>query len=105
MDLKEAIYTRRATREFTTAPVDEKTIRELIDAAIQAPSAVNRQPWSFRVIRDKAVLEKISREAKAHMMKASPIGLVSHHFEQILDDPNFDIFYHAPVLIVVSSVG
>jgi nitroreductase len=40
MDLKEAIYTRRATREFTAAPVDEKTIRELIDTAIQAPSAV-----------------------------------------------------------------
>jgi nitroreductase len=105
MDLKEAIYTRRATREFTDAPVDEKTIRGLIEAAIQAPSAVNQQPWSFRVIRDKAVLEKISREAKAHMLKASPIGLVSHHFEEILNDPNFDIFYHAPVLIVISSVA
>ena len=105
MDLKEAIYIRRATREFTAAPVDEKTIRELIDAAIQAPSAINQQPWSFRVIRDKAVLGKISHEAKAHMLRASPMGLVSHHFEQILNDPNFDIFYHAPVLIVISSVA
>ena len=33
------------------------------------------------------------------------MGLVSHHFEQILNDPNFDIFYHAPVLIVISSVA
>ena len=47
MDLKDAIYTRRAVREFTAEPVDEKTIRKLIDAAIQAPSAVNQQPWSF----------------------------------------------------------
>jgi nitroreductase len=40
MDLKEAIYTRRAPREFTATPVDEKTIRELIDAAIRAPGAI-----------------------------------------------------------------
>ena len=44
MDLREAIYTRRAVREFTTEPVDEKTLRQLIDAAIQSPSAVNQKP-------------------------------------------------------------
>lgn len=44
IDLKEAIYTRRAVREFTDAPVDEAILRQLIDAAIQAPSAVNAQP-------------------------------------------------------------
>ena len=104
MDLKEAIYTRRATREFTAEPVDEKTLRELIDAAVQAPSAVNQQPWSFCIVRDKAILAKISTEAKAHMLRSSPIGLVSHHFDQILNDPNFDIFYHAPALIVICSV-
>ena len=104
MDLKEAIYTRRAVREFRAEAIDEKIIRELIDAAVQAPSAVNQQPWSFCVVRDKGVLAKISREAKAHMLRSSPIGLVSHHFDQILNDPNFDIFYHAPVLIVISTV-
>ena len=62
MDLKEAIYSRRATREFTADPIDEKTVRALIDAAVQAPSAVNTQPWSFCVIRDKALLARLSRE-------------------------------------------
>ena len=101
MDLKEAIYSRRATREFTSETVDEKTLGMLIDAAVQAPSAVNAQPWSFCVVRDKAVLAKISREAKAYMVKNTPLGLVSHHLDQILNDANFDIFYHAPVLIVI----
>ncbi len=103
MDLKEAIYTRRSVREFTAAPVSESIIRDLIDAAVQAPSAVNQQPWSFCVIRDKGVLATISRESKAYTLRHSPVGLVSHHFEQILNDPNFDIFYHAPVLIVIST--
>jgi nitroreductase len=42
MDLKEAIYTRRAVREFTAEPVADETLRQLIDAAVQAPSAVNQ---------------------------------------------------------------
>ena len=53
MDLKEAIYTRRTVREFTAEPVNESIIRDLIDAAIQAPSAVNQQPYSFCVVRDQ----------------------------------------------------
>lgn len=105
MNLKDAIYSRRATREFTAEPVEEKTLRELIDAAIQAPSAVNQQPWSFCVVRDKALLGNLSREAKAHMVRSTPLGLLSHHFNQILNDPSFDIFYHAPVLIVICSVA
>jgi Nitroreductase len=102
MDLKEAIYTRRSTRDFTDEPVDEKTLRQLVDAAVQAPSAVNQQPWSFCVVRDRTLLVRISDEAKAHMLKTSPAGL-SHHFQEVLSDPKFDVFYHAPALVVISS--
>jgi len=105
MDLKEAVYSRRSVREYAAKAVDEATIRALIDAAIQAPNAVNQQLWSFCVVRDPVLLARISREAKAHMLKASPVGLMSHHFEQILTDPNFDIFYRAPVLIVICSIS
>jgi nitroreductase len=105
MDLKEAIYTRRAVREFTAEAVSESIIRDLIDAAIQAPSAVNQEPWSFCVVRDTGALANISREAKAYTLRSSPIGPVSHHFDQILNDPNFDILYHAPVLIVISTAA
>ncbi len=104
MDLMEAIYSRRAVREFTSEPVDERTVHQLIDAAIQAPSAVNEQPWLFSVVLDKVLLARISHEAKAHMLKTTPAGLLSHHFEVVLNDPNFDIFYHAPVLIVISAI-
>ncbi|MGD0421561.1 MAG: nitroreductase [Xanthobacteraceae bacterium] len=105
MELREAIYTRRSVREFTAEPVDDKIIRELIDAAVQAPSAVNQQPCSFCVVRDKKVLARISREAKTYMLKNTPVGLMSHHFSEILNDANFDIFYHAPVLVVISTVA
>jgi nitroreductase len=105
MELMEVIYSRRAVREFTTEPVDSKTLRQLIDAAVQAPSAVNQQPWSFFVVQQQALLARISSEAKAHMLRTSPAGLVSHHFHELLSDPNFDIFYKAPVLVVISAVA
>jgi nitroreductase len=105
MDVKEAIYSRRAVREFTSQPVDEEVLRQLIDAATQAPSAVNQQPWLFTVVRDKALLSHISREAKAHILKTSTAALASHHFQSILENYEFDIFYHAPVLIVISAAA
>lgn len=104
MDLREALYSRRAVREYTAEPVDEQTIRQLIDAAIQAPSAVNEQPWSFVVVREQALLDRISHDAKAHMLRTTPVGLLSHHFRDILSDPKFNLFYHAPVLILIASV-
>jgi nitroreductase len=105
MNIQEAVYTRRAVREYTGETVDQNTIRQLIDAAIQAPSAVNEQPWSFSVVRDKAVLARISKEAKAYMLQTPPRGIPSHHLQELLNNPDFDILYHAPVLIVISSVA
>ena len=104
MDVKTAIYTRRAIRNYTAQPIDEAKLRMLIDAAVQAPSAVNRQPWAFSVVRDKSLLEQISQAAKTHMLRTSPAALLSHHFQEVLNDPKFNIFYNAPVLIVISSV-
>ena len=66
MDLNEAITSRRAVREYTSQDVDEQAIRRLIDAAVHAPSAVNQQPWTFTVVRDQSVLDRISHDAKAH---------------------------------------
>ena len=105
MDLKEAIYSRRAVRDYTAEPVDEQTLRQLIDAAIQAPSAINEQPWSFCVVRDQAVLARISRDAKAHVLGSSLAGPRAGRFRELLGNLNFDIFYQAPVLIVISATA
>jgi len=104
MDLTEAIHSRRAVRAYTQASIDTATIRKLIDAAIQAPSAVNTQPWSFTVIQGPALLARISRESKEIVLRDPPRGLPAGHFREVLSDPKFDIFYGAPTLIVISSV-
>lgn len=104
MELHDAIYGRRAVREYLPKPIDQSVIKSLIDAAIQAPSAVNQQPWTFTVVRNERVLDQLSHESKAHMLKSHPGIRESEHFHS-LNDPHFQIFYHAPALIVISAVA
>ena len=47
MQLMDAIVERRAVREYEDAVVDWRQLKEIINAAILAPSARNRQPWAF----------------------------------------------------------
>lgn len=103
MQVSEAIYGRRAVRAYTNEPVEIAQVDGIIRAAIQAPSAMNRQPWSFCVVRDQQKLALISDQAKAHMLRATTAGLVSHHLEDTLGDSAFHIFYNAPVLILISA--
>lgn len=59
MTLFEAMRTLRSVREFTDEPVTDEQIRAILDLAVCAPSAGNRQPWHFVVIRDAAVRRAI----------------------------------------------
>ena len=104
MELQQAIHSRRAVRAFTSQPVDRATLLRLIDAAIQAPSAVNEQPWSFTVVQDREVLARVSTESKIYMLATMARDAAPHHFHEMLGDPTFDIFYKAPALILISSV-
>jgi len=102
MHVHEAIFNRRSVREYADNAIEEPTIRRLIAAALQAPNAVNDQPWTFTVVRDRSLLDRISREAKAHML-ATMHAAHADRFRSRLSDPDFDIFYRAPVLIVISA--
>ncbi len=107
MDIAAAISGRRSTREYQKRVPDENLIRSLIEAATLAPNAVNEQPWTFTVVRDQAVLNQLSADAKAHLLAtmapAGAAGVRAEHFRVRLDNPDFQIFYHAPALIVISG--
>jgi nitroreductase len=105
MEIREAIEGRRSVREYEPEAIDESLIHRLIAAAVKAPSAVNRQPWTFTVVRDQELLERISRKAKAHVLATSTHDALADDFRKLLSDPDFHIFYRAPVLIVISAAA
>lgn len=107
MDISEAITGRRSCRQYSERAVDNDTIRRLTEAAVLAPNAVNEQPWLFTVVRDQPLLDRLSEQAKLHMLSSLPdpvpAGGRAQHFRSVLGNPGFHIFYHAPVLILISG--
>jgi nitroreductase len=57
--LFETIYSVRAIRHFRADPVPHELLTRILEAAIQAPSAGNRQNWLFVVVTDEAQRRKI----------------------------------------------
>ncbi|GAB4441748.1 MAG: nitroreductase [bacterium] len=60
LDIIEAIKGRRSIRAFKDDDVAEELLLKIIEAGSYAPSGHNNQPWSFVIIRDKAVKDEIS---------------------------------------------
>jgi nitroreductase len=81
MDFWQVLENRHSVRRFDPAvDVSAGTVERLLKAAIQAPSAGNRQPWHFYVVRDPAARQ----------------GLAAAAFGQ-------DFVAQAPVVIVVCA--
>ena len=76
-DLIQLIMTRTSIRAFQDRPVSDETVETLLKAAMAAPSAKNSQPWSFTVIRDRAMLEKLGDSLpNAKMTATAPVAVV-----------------------------
>jgi nitroreductase len=103
MDLKEAIYTRRSIRAYEPKPVDRDLVRQLIDAAVQAPNAMGFQPWEFAVIQDPAVLADLGARTKAHTLASFDRMPALAPYREMLTDPAYDIFYGATALVLIGA--
>ncbi len=59
------IATRASVRSFINKPVKiDQVIEPILRSAMAAPSAMNKQPWEFIVITDRAMLKKLGAEFK-----------------------------------------
>ena len=108
----DAIFIRRSVRAFTAQSLDEPTIRALLDAAIQAPTAMHTEPWVFVVVQDRATLTRISDRAKgswvkeaAHYRDLHPDvdAAMASAFAERLASPDFCVFYDASTLIAIGA--
>jgi nitroreductase len=91
MDVIDAIHSRRSIRSYQSNPVDRDLIESVIWDAAQAPPPFSGQvPWTFNVIGARAMdYARATRPDSASRMW--------------LDRPGFQIFWTAPVLILISG--
>jgi len=97
------IYSRRAVREYKPDEVPDEVIMELIRAGTYAPSALDEQPWRFVVIKNRGLMKKLSDRAKDHWLESAK-GQTDEETKELIElvsDPQFNIFYDAPVLVLI----
>ena len=56
----ERIKSRRSIRKFTSEPIDDAMIDQILTAGIWAPSGKNNQPWKFAVVKDNELLKSLA---------------------------------------------
>jgi nitroreductase len=103
-DLFEVVHRQRACRMFAEDPVSDDAVEKVLDAATFAPSAENRQPWVFVVVRAddrRAAIGALTRQAweggaRAHSESRLSPGLLAD-----VDTGAQGGVAGAPVLIVV----
>lgn len=102
----EVIKSRRAIRSFEDKPVPDSAILTMLEAATYAPSAINIQPWKFILITNKEAMKQLSETAKPALLRMLPDvgdeGLAG--LKKMLSNPQYNIFYNAPLLIFVSGI-
>lgn len=67
--LKE-IKNRHSIRKYTNKEVTKKDLEKLLKSAMQAPTALNEQPWRFIAVTNKKVLKKMSQTTPHQAMLA-----------------------------------
>lgn len=100
--LFETIYSRRSIRKFLDKPVPRSDIEKILDAAIQAPSGSNAQPWHFIVIEDRN-LSRTMREAVDRKMNEILTWPETKGRERYVEAYRyyFTFFDQAPLVIAV----
>ena len=77
MDVMDAILKRRSIRDYQDKPVEEQKLTRVLEAGRQAPSASNKQPWKFVVVKDPEIRKAVAGAANNKTwMTTAPVILV-----------------------------
>jgi nitroreductase len=100
----EVVLGQRAHRRFADEPVADELVARCIEAATHAPSAENRQPWEFVVVRDadrRAAIGELNREVWRAAGRAHSVGRLSPGLLAEVDAGAEGGVASAPVIVVV----
>ena len=91
---------RRSIRRFKSARPGREVIEQLIEAAVTAPSASNKQPWRFFIVTNESIQRRLVESIQAAVDRVA--GHVEPRFEEAFRayGDYFTRFENAPVLIV-----
>ncbi|GAG83846.1 unnamed protein product [marine sediment metagenome] len=81
---------RRSIRTYLDKAISDKEVEMILEAARWTPSASNKQPWEFIVIKNKEILREISKKAfYGKHIKRAPLAIAI--VGKIKENPNYYI--------------
>lgn len=77
------VESRHSCRHYKETPVDRDLLRTVLDTARLAPSACNRQPWSFIVLEGEQGRDICARAYDREWIREAPAFIIvcGHHDE------------------------
>lgn len=83
------IMERRSIRKYKPQPVEREKMQTIVECGVNAPNAMNRQPWEIRVVDNPDFINGVTELYKKEQPKAA-------------EDPNFkNMFRNAPTVVFV----
>ena len=85
----ETILARRSVRKYKPQPVEREKMQTIVECGVNAPNAMNRQPWEIRVVDNPDFINGVTELYKKEQPK-------------VAEDPNFkNMFRNAPTVVFV----
>lgn len=73
MDTREVLLTRRSIRRYKSDPIPESDLREILEAGLYAPSAINLQHWYFVAVQNPDTMEEVRQIMGGVVEKFTPV--------------------------------
>jgi nitroreductase len=90
----------RSICNFKPEPIPEEILLKLADAAASAPSAGDKQPWKFLLVKSREIIENAAKELEKECTELSKHLRPVFHDDFSRSSEDFAKFGSAPALIV-----
>ncbi|UCE12419.1 MAG: nitroreductase family protein, partial [Candidatus Heimdallarchaeota archaeon] len=88
-DALELLKGRRSIRKYKSTPVEEEKLEKCLEAARWAPSASNKQPWEFLIVKNQKIRSELAgMHPYGKFVAASPVVFIP------LTNPKVHAKYH-----------
>ena len=99
-EILKTIAERNSCRDFKDTPLTDEQVDAIVNAALAAPSGMNRQPWHLVVVRDKAIIDELDSVGMGMLAAAED----KSGYQRFMDRGG-KLLYNAPCLVYVLSDG
>lgn len=104
MDILKTIETRRSVRKYKPIPVPDGDLKKILEAGRLAPSAGNKQPWGFVVVRDAEGKKKLAEAARNQMWTADAGAFLAVFGDAVNSPGGYSKWVERDPMIAVESM-